>query len=29
MKGKGYFKGVDMDAALEDILANCEIKEED
>lgn len=29
MRKKGYFKGVDMDAALEDILANCEIKEED
>lgn len=29
MKGKGYFKGVDGDATIEDILANCEIKEED
>lgn len=29
MRKKGYFKGVDMDAALEDILANCEIKEEE
>ena len=29
MKGKGYFKGVDEDATIEDIVANCEIKEED
>ena len=29
MKEKGYFKGVDRDATIEDILANCEIKEED
>lgn len=29
MKGKGYFKGVDRDATIEDILANCEITEED
>lgn len=29
MKEKGYFKGVDEDATIEDILANCEIKEED
>lgn len=29
MKGKGYFKDVDEDATIEDILANCEIKEED
>lgn len=29
MKEKGYFKGVDENATLEDILANCEIKEED
>lgn len=29
MKGKGYFKGVDEDATIEDILANCEITEED
>lgn len=29
MKEKGYFKSVDMDAALEDILENCEITEED
>lgn len=29
MKGKGYFKGVDMDATLEDILENCEITEEE
>lgn len=28
MKGKGYFKGVDGDATIEDILANCEITEE-
>lgn len=29
MKEKGYFKGVDENARIEDILANCEIKEED
>ncbi|MFR3061600.1 MAG: hypothetical protein ACLTL6_06190 [Holdemanella porci] len=29
MRKKGYFKGVDRDATIEDILANCEIKEED
>jgi hypothetical protein len=29
MRKKGYFKGVDRDATLEDILANCEITEED
>lgn len=29
MKGKGYFKDVDEDATIEDILANCEITEED
>lgn len=29
MRKKGYFKSVDMDAALEDILENCEITEED
>ena len=29
MKGKGYFKGIDKDATIEDILANCEITEED
>lgn len=29
MKEKGYFKGVDEDATIEDILANSEIKEED
>lgn len=29
MKEKGYFKGVDEDATIEDILANCEIKEEE
>lgn len=29
MKEKGYFKGVDKDATLEDILADCEITEED
>ena len=28
MKEKGYFKGVDENATIEDILANCEIKEE-
>lgn len=28
MKGKRYFKGVDGDATIEDILANCEITEE-
>lgn len=29
MRKKGYFKGVDRDAALEDILVNCEITEEE
>lgn len=29
MKEKGYFKGVDKDATLEDILADCEITEEE
>lgn len=29
MKEKGYFKGVDEDAIIEDILADCEITEED
>lgn len=29
MKEKGYFKGVDEDATIEDILENCEITEED
>lgn len=29
MKGKGYFKGVDRDATIEDILADCEVSEED
>lgn len=29
MKGKGYFKDVDEDATIEDILADCDIKEED
>lgn len=29
MKEKRYFKGVDKDATLEDILADCEITEED
>ena len=29
MKKKGYFKGVDKDATIEDILADCEITEED
>ena len=29
MREKGYFKGIDRDATIEDILANCEIKEED
>lgn len=29
MKEKGYFKGVDEDATIEDILANCDITEED
>lgn len=28
MKEKGYFKGVDKNATIEDILANCEITEE-
>ena len=29
MKEKGYFKGVDEDATIRDILADCEITEED
>lgn len=29
MREKGYFKGVNRDATIEDILANSEIKEED
>lgn len=29
MKEKGYFKGIDKDATIEDILANCEVTEED
>ena len=29
MKGKGYFKDVDEDATIEDILADCDITEED
>lgn len=29
MKEKGYFKGIDEDATIEDILANSEIKEEE
>lgn len=29
MKEKGHFKSIDRDATIEDILANCEIKEED
>lgn len=29
MRKKGYFKGVDMDATIEDILADCDITEED
>lgn len=29
MRKKGYFKGIDRDATLEDILANSEITEED
>lgn len=29
MKEKGYFKGIDEDATIEDILANSEITEED
>lgn len=29
MRKKGYFKGVDRDATLEDILANCDISEEE
>lgn len=29
MKEKGYFKGVDEDATIKDILADCEITEED
>lgn len=29
MKGKGYFKDIDEDATIEDILADCDITEED
>lgn len=29
MKEKGHFKGVDEDATIEDILANCDITEDD
>lgn len=29
MRGKGHFKGVDRDATIEDILADCEVTEED
>lgn len=29
MKGKGYFKDVDEDATIEDILTDCDITEED
>ncbi len=29
MKEKEYFKGIDRDATIEDILANCEITEEE
>lgn len=29
MKEKGCFKGIDKDATIEDILANCEVTEED
>lgn len=29
MKEKGYFKGVDENATIEDILENCEVTEED
>lgn len=29
MKEKGYFKSIDENVTIEDILANCEIKEED
>lgn len=29
MKEKGYFKSVDEDATIEDILANCEVSKED
>lgn len=29
MKEKGHFKGIDKDATIEDILANCEVTEED
>lgn len=29
MRKKGYFKSVDENVTIEDILANCEIKEED
>jgi len=29
MKEKGHFKGIDKDATIEDILANCEVTKED
>lgn len=29
MREKGYFKSIDRVATIEDILANCEIKEEE
>lgn len=29
MKEKGHFKGIDKDATIEDILADCEVTEED
>lgn len=29
MKEKGHFKGIDEDAKIEDILADCEVTEED
>lgn len=29
MKEKGYFKGIDRDATIKDILADCEVTEED
>ena len=29
MREKGYFKGIDRDATIEDILANCDISEEE
>lgn len=29
MREKGYFKGIDRDATIENILANCDISEED